>query len=362
VFENRKRGLTVRKALALISVLLCIASTACGYRLALVPTDETTMPTEEVPVSCIPATEAPRTPTPIATITPTYSPSPLPTETPLTNTSQALWFTVDEFLAGLSSCFYDEDINLQLEKSSNTHDRFPIIYEARYNGSLTDTYIGFVLSESGTSELCVYGNIDNAGVFAVLAIDAIRVIKQCDFITARDFFQNEIACDNSQIQTQNESKTFALQQDNIIYAYYIEMSNLMFWVQADNYPVATDRPSVPTAQPSTPQPTNTLKPTASSTVNYRDVDPGDDAFACAVSAAKIVVKDKLKSPSTAKFPWGFDEYTVKRSGNDFIVGGYVDAENSFGARLRQEFVATFTLSSVSLDDSSDITNVYVIFN
>ena len=153
-----------------------------------------------------------------------------------------------------------------------------------------------------------------------------------------------------------------LHQDNIVYAYYIEAPNLMLWVHAGNYPAATDSPSTPTAQPSTPQPANTQKPTPSSTVDYRDVDPDDDAFPCAVSAAKIVVKDKLKSPSTAKFPWGFDEYTVKRSGNDFIVGGYVDAENSFGAMLRQEFVATFTLSNVSLSGSSDITNVYVIFN
>ena len=130
----------------------------------------------------------------------------------------------------------------------------------------------------------------------------------------------------------------------------------MLWVQAGNYSAATDSPSTPTAQPSTP------KPTISSTVEFRDVDPNDDAFACAVSAAKIVVRDKLKSPSTAKFPWGFDEYTVKRSGNDFIVGSYVDAVNSFGAMLRQEFVATFTLSNVSLSGSSDITNVYVIFN
>ena len=346
----------MKKALALISILLCIASTACGYRLALVPTDETTMPPEDGPVSAIPATEAPRTLTPIATITPTYSPSPLPTETPRTNTSQAFWFTVDDLLAELSVFLNDEDVNLQFEKSSKTIDRFPIIYEARLNGSLTETYMGFRLNESGTSELCVYGNADNAGTFLALAIDAIRVIKRCDFITARDFFQNEIACDNNQIQTQNESMAYVLHQDNIVYAYYIEVPNVMLWVQAGNYSAATDSPSTPTAQPSTP------KPTISSTVEFRDVDPNDDAFACAVSAAKIVVKDKLKSPSTAKFPWGFDEYTVKRSGNDFIVGSYVDAVNSFGAMLRQEFVATFTLSNVSLSGSSDITNVYVIFN
>lgn len=112
----------------------------------------------------------------------------------------------------------------------------------------------------------------------------------------------------------------------------------------------------------TPQPTAKVTSSSSYSKEYRDVDTDDDAFACAIASTKIIIKDKLVAPSTAKFPWDYNEYYVKRSGNDFIVGGYVDSENSFGAMLRQEFVATFTLSNVSLSGTSDITNVYVIFN
>ena len=50
-----------------------------------------------------------------------------------------------------------------------------------------------------------------------------------------------------------------------------------------------------------------------------------------------VVKSVLKSPSTAKFPnytgWGF---TQKKKGV-YLVSGYVDAQNSFGAEMRSNF-------------------------
>lgn len=49
------------------------------------------------------------------------------------------------------------------------------------------------------------------------------------------------------------------------------------------------------------------------------------------------VKNILKSPSTAKFPdytgWGF----TQKNKDVYIVSGYVDAENSFGAATRSDF-------------------------
>lgn len=84
--------------------------------------------------------------------------------------------------------------------------------------------------------------------------------------------------------------------------------------------------------------------TSSSKV-YVNVDSKDDNYGFAVAAAQSIVKEKLKSPSTAKFPWG--GYSVKKCGNDFIVEGYVDAENSFGATIRTNWKTTFTMGDTS---------------
>ena len=71
-----------------------------------------------------------------------------------------------------------------------------------------------------------------------------------------------------------------------------------------------------------------------------------DDEATAISMAQELVKKELKSPSTASFPWDFNAYTVTRKGDQFTVKGYVDAQNSFGAKLRNKFEACFTLEKV----------------
>lgn len=103
------------------------------------------------------------------------------------------------------------------------------------------------------------------------------------------------------------------------------------------------------------------KDSSEPTKEYTSVDPDDDDFAAAVTAAKIVVKDQLKAPSTAKFPWDFDSYTVMRYGRDFTVTGYVDSQNGFGAMIRSEWVASFTLGA-EINGKQDITNYSVLFS
>lgn len=49
------------------------------------------------------------------------------------------------------------------------------------------------------------------------------------------------------------------------------------------------------------------------------------------------VKDQLKAPSTAKFPWYEDAFVFDLGGGKFQVNAYVDAENSFGAKLRSHY-------------------------
>lgn len=59
--------------------------------------------------------------------------------------------------------------------------------------------------------------------------------------------------------------------------------------------------------------------------------------------AKEFVKKELKSPSTASFP-SFDERNVNKLGSNFYeVTGYVDAQNGFGATLRNNFYCTIML-------------------
>jgi hypothetical protein len=55
----------------------------------------------------------------------------------------------------------------------------------------------------------------------------------------------------------------------------------------------------------------------------------------AVSACKRAALLQLKSPSTADFaPW--EEWTAERYDTKRVVTGYVDAENSFGAKIRND--------------------------
>jgi hypothetical protein len=73
-------------------------------------------------------------------------------------------------------------------------------------------------------------------------------------------------------------------------------------------------------------------------------------------ASQKFVKNRLKAPSTAKFPW-FSEVVVKDlGGGRFSVSGYVDAQNSFGAQIRTNYTCVlkgadelnWTLESINM--------------
>ncbi|EPY2286505.1 hypothetical protein ACTQ4P_18490 [Clostridium sporogenes] len=69
----------------------------------------------------------------------------------------------------------------------------------------------------------------------------------------------------------------------------------------------------------------------------------EDDKATLITTAQEVVKKSLKAPSTAKFPWNFGEYKIQEAKSEnkdmviYNVTGYVDAENSFGAKIRNNF-------------------------
>ena len=70
---------------------------------------------------------------------------------------------------------------------------------------------------------------------------------------------------------------------------------------------------------------------------------GHDEFDAVVVAEKAV-KNNLKSPSTAEF-CSHKEYSITCSGDTWTVSGYVDAQNSFGATLRNDFTVKFTFEN-----------------
>ncbi len=76
--------------------------------------------------------------------------------------------------------------------------------------------------------------------------------------------------------------------------------------------------------------TNPLSPEAREGANR------DTARAC----AEVQIRDMLKSPSTASFSWTPD---ISKWGQNYAVISYVDAENAFGATVRQHWQCRVTL-------------------
>ena len=72
-----------------------------------------------------------------------------------------------------------------------------------------------------------------------------------------------------------------------------------------------------------------------------------DAWVC----AQNVVRNNLKSPSSADF-CSYPEATIIDLGDDqYMIKGYVDAQNSFGAMVRSYFTVTLTLTKNGYEDA-----------
>jgi hypothetical protein len=60
-----------------------------------------------------------------------------------------------------------------------------------------------------------------------------------------------------------------------------------------------------------------------------------DDVAAPITFAKEFVRQRLKAPATASFPWAFSDYNViNLSAGRWSVAGYVDTQNGFGATIR----------------------------
>lgn len=78
----------------------------------------------------------------------------------------------------------------------------------------------------------------------------------------------------------------------------------------------------------------------------RKTDQCSEAYASVM--AKEYVKQRLKAPSTAKFPWGMDGVTRTSAGPcTFRVVSYVDSQNSFGGMLRSNYAMNLSYDAAT---------------
>lgn len=66
--------------------------------------------------------------------------------------------------------------------------------------------------------------------------------------------------------------------------------------------------------------------------------------------AEKAVEDRLKSPSTADFCPYYAMTATNLGGDKWKVTGYVDAQNSFGAEIREYWTVTLTLTKTGFKD------------
>lgn len=72
------------------------------------------------------------------------------------------------------------------------------------------------------------------------------------------------------------------------------------------------------------------------TPSNAETKPADSSYA-ACACAQDRVTSMLKAPRTAKFQSGCAKTVEHVEGSNYVVTSYVDAENSFGAMLRQNY-------------------------
>jgi len=97
----------------------------------------------------------------------------------------------------------------------------------------------------------------------------------------------------------------------------------------DDPEVVEDTPATP--PPATVQPQPPLPPPTPA------IDRHSESSYNAYEAAQEFIKHRLKSPSTAVFPRASDVRITKQD-DAWSINGYYDAQNSFGAMLRGEYV------------------------
>lgn len=86
--------------------------------------------------------------------------------------------------------------------------------------------------------------------------------------------------------------------------------------------------------------------------HFNELD-AEDLSVSAQIMCKDMVKNNLRSPSTADFPW-FDYEIYKKGKWRYIVKSYVDGQNAYGATIRNNWYCDIQYKGVGED--LDISN------
>ncbi len=85
-----------------------------------------------------------------------------------------------------------------------------------------------------------------------------------------------------------------------------------------------------------------------SNIELNDDKPNSYSYNATKTDAWVFAKDAVKSvliaPSTADFPHYCEDFITDLGGNNFIIESYVDANNSYGAQIRKDFVVDITVT------------------
>jgi hypothetical protein len=94
------------------------------------------------------------------------------------------------------------------------------------------------------------------------------------------------------------------------------------------------------------------EPKSIETEQIYEVLSDDDFSYRAFVISKSFIKENLKNPSTADFP--FSDYRYNRVSTDqIIIMSYVDAQNSFGAKIRNNYKIELNFNGGEWTDESN---------
>ena len=80
------------------------------------------------------------------------------------------------------------------------------------------------------------------------------------------------------------------------------------------------------------------------TKKVQDVFVTTEQYVSLTNRSEELVKEQLKSPSTAEFPGTIlerDEWKITKNQNIYFVNSWVDSQNSFGAMIRSDFIIQY---------------------
>jgi hypothetical protein len=79
----------------------------------------------------------------------------------------------------------------------------------------------------------------------------------------------------------------------------------------------------------------------------------------ALTYCQILVKQSLRSPSTADFPFN-PNITVSSDKKIYTIRSYVDAQNAFGATLRQNYHCKMHYTGIGPIDGLELLDFYLV--